>query len=418
MGYAARRAVITGIGVVSPFGMGWQAFRQGLLDARSATRRAQSFDPSGIPSEVVGEVPDFDPAAFLSGQEQRRTPRVVPMAILAAREAAADAGLDLEALSEAERERIDVVIGSGGGGIELAERQYAHYFRGEERRVSAHAISGSVVGMLASEISFALQARGRSHVISNGCTSSTDALGYALDLVRSGRSECIFSGGADACITPALLACYCMMRAVATRYNDAPERACRPFDRRRDGFVFGEGAWILVIEEAERARRRGARVYAQVAGYGSTCEAYDRVRIRADAEQPARAVRLALEDAGIGPGAVDYLNLHGTATELNDPLETKAMKQALGPRAFAVAASATKSMIGHPQGASGAAGVAAACLALTEEYVHPTINLDEPGEGCDLDYVAGVGRRLPVEHAVCNCLGFGSKNAALVLRRS
>src|SRR5581483_8358080 len=209
--------------------------------------------------------------------------------------AMADAGLDPEELPAEERDRAEVLIGSGGGGIEFAEQQYAHYFRGETRRITPHAISASVVGMLASEISMALQLRGRSHVVSTGCTSSTDALGYALDLVRSGRSDLVLSGGADACITRALLSGYCLMRAVSTRFNDAPERASRPFDRLRDGFVFGEGAWMLVVEEAGRARARGARAYAEIAGYGSTCEAYHRVAIRSDGEQPARAVRLALE---------------------------------------------------------------------------------------------------------------------------
>jgi 3-oxoacyl-[acyl-carrier-protein] synthase II len=338
------------------------------------------------------------------------------MAVLAALEAMADAGFDVERLEPAERDRTDVVIGSGGGGIEFAERQYALYFAGEERRITPHAISASVVGMLASEISLALQLRGRSHVLSNGCTSSSDALGYALDLIRSGRSDRVVSGGADACITPALLRGYCLMRAVSTRFNETPERASRPFDRLRDGFVFGEGAWILVIEEAGRARARGARAYAEVAGYGSTCEAFHRVAIRGDGEQPARAVRMALEDAGIDAGAVDLLNLHGTATLMNDALETRAIKLALGRRAYRVPASATKSMVGHPQGASGAAGVAAACLGLAEGYVHPTINLEEPDPECDLDYVPGQGRHHPAEYAVCNCLGFGSKNSCVVLK--
>jgi 3-oxoacyl-[acyl-carrier-protein] synthase II len=413
-----RRAVISGVGVVSPFGVGWSAFREGLRQGRSATRRPRSFDCRGIPCQVVAEVPDFNPLTYLSQPDGRRTPRVVPMAVLAAREAFINGGLDPDQLSAEEREGVDVVIGSGGGGIEFAERQYGLYFRGERQGLTPHAISASVVGMLASEICLALQLHGRSHVLSNGCTSSTDALGYALDLIRSGRSRCVLSGGADACITPGLLAGYCLMRAVATRFNEEPERASRPFDRRRDGFVFGEGAWMLVVEEAERAQARGAPLYAEIAGYGATCDAFHRVAIKSDACQPARAVRLALADAGIGPGSVDYLNLHGTATPLNDPLETRAMKMALGTRAYQIPASATKSMIGHPQGASGAAGVAAALLSLQEDYVHPTINLEEPDPECDLDYVPGEGRRHPVEYAACNCLGFGSKNACLVLKRA
>ncbi len=412
-----RRAVITGIGVVSPFGIGWEAFASGLREARSATRPPVSIPCDGLPCRVVAEVPDFDPAQHLPPTMARRTPRVVPMAVLAAREALQDAGCDPETLSDADRDRIDVLIGSGGGGIGFAEEQYRRWFQGETRRVSAHCISASVVGMLASEISLALQLRGRSHVLSNGCTSSTDALGTALDLVRCGRSDRVLTGGAAACITPGLLAGYCLMRVVPTRFNDSPERASRPFDRQRDGFVFGEGAWLFVVEERERARARGARCYAELAGYGATCEAFHRVALKSDAEQPARAVRLSLEDAGIGPESVDYHNLPGTSTALNDPLETLAMKRALGRRAYEIPASATKSMIGHPQGASGAAGVAATLLALNEDYVHPTVNLEEPDPECDLDYVPGQGRRRAVEYAVCNCLGFGSKNSCLVLRR-
>ena len=237
-----------------------------------------------------------------------------------------------------------------------------------------------------------------------------------MDLIRSGRAQRVISGGSDACVTPAMLAGFCLMRAVPTEWNEEPERASRPFSTDRDGFVLGEGAWIFVVEELEQARRRGARIWAEIAGYGATCEAYHRVALN-EPDEAARAMTLALQDAKVETGVIDYVNLHGTGTALNDPLETAAVKMALGPGAHAVPMSSTKSQIGHPQGASGAAGVAAAIAAMHEGFVPATINLDNPDARCDLDYVANTPRRAEVQTALCNCLGFGSKNAALLIRK-
>ena len=270
--------------------------------------------------------------------------------------------------------------------------------------------------MVSSEISIAFGLHGRSHTFSNGCTSATDALGNALDLIRCGREKMIICGGADAPITPATVAAFCLMRAVPTHWNDAPEKASRPFSANRDGFVLGEGAWIFVIEELESALARGAKPIAEIAGYGATCEAFHRVALGAP-DEAARAMKMALDDADISPSEIDYVNLHGTGTQLNDPLETAALKLALGAGAGSTPCSGTKSQIGHPQGASGAAGVAATLAAMQHDFLPPTINLDSPDAACDLDYVANTARPAQIETALCNCLGFGSKNSALVLKK-
>jgi len=422
-----KKAVITGIGIVSPFGMGWPRWLDGLRAATSATRTISLFDPqqpvaaSGgragepLPCHIAAEVPGFEAHEWMDKRDLERVPRVVPMALAAVHEALTAAGL--ATLTDHERRAVDVVIGSGGGGFSFAEEQFARWYLDDAGPLSPYAVSSAIAGMISSEISIAWGLRGRSHTLSNGCTSSTDALGNALDLIRSGRSHTVISGGADAPITPGAISAFCLMRAMPTVYNDKPATASRPFDRNRAGFILGEGAWLLVIEEAAHARARGARVWAEIAGYGATCEAFHRVALGTP-DEAARAMQLALRDAGANPEEVDYVNLHGTGTELNDPLETAAVKLALGEHARSTPMSATKSQIGHPQGASGAAGVAAAIAAMHEGFVPPTINLDEADERCDLDYVPHQSRPAHIETALCNCLGFGSKNAALVLRKS
>ncbi|MDQ3813552.1 MAG: beta-ketoacyl-ACP synthase II [Armatimonadota bacterium] len=430
-----NRAVITGIGIVSPFGLGWQRWVAGLRAGTSATRAVTLFDPqcpialphgygimdtsrmrAGQPlsCRVAAEVPDFEPRDWIDKRDAGRVPRAVPLALAATQEALHNAGLSL--MNDGDRRSVDVVIGSGGGGFSFAEEQFALWYGEGPQQISPYAVSSSIAGMVSSEISIAHGFRGRSHTLSNGCTSSTDALGAALDLIRCERAQVVLSGGTDGCITPATLAGFCLMRAVPTKYNDCPARASRPFDRDRDGFVLGEGAWIFVVEEWEHARARGAKIWAEIAGHGATCEAYHRVAL-GEPDEAARAMQLALTDATVASDAIDYVNLHGTATALNDPIETAAVKLALGPRAYDVPMSSTKSQIGHPQGASGAAGVAAALAAMHHGFVPPTINLDQPDERCDLDYVANTARPAEVQTALCNCLGFGSKNSALVLRR-
>ncbi len=409
-----RRVVITGIGAVSPAGPGREAFAVAQAEGRSTVGRITQFELNGLPCTVAAEVRGFDAAAHMTPQDLKRVSRATPMGIAATREAIEDAGLETAGERPAKR-RLGIVIGSGAGGIEFGERQYRYYFSGDRGRISPYAISTSFVGSLSSEISIALGLTGMSHVISTGCTSSTDAIGYALDAIRSGRHDLLLTGGVESCITPALMAGFCRMKVVSTAFDLTPGKASRPFDRDRDGFVIGEGAWMMVVEDGERAVSRGARIYAEVAGYGSTCDAYHRVALDPDAVEPARAIRLALEDAGIPREEIDYVNLHGTSTRINDAVEARVIKDVFGGHARRLALSASKSMFGHPQGACGAMGVAASALGMRDGIVPPTIHLDNPDSGFDLDFVPLRPRRQRIRAAVCNTIGFGSKNSALVL---
>jgi 3-oxoacyl-[acyl-carrier-protein] synthase II len=417
VGRSARRVWITGIGVLSPNGVGRRAFWESTRVGRSGLSSISLFDASNLPCRVAGEVRGVDLEGSLPASERRRVSRAAPMGVLAAREALEDAGLPPGAIGDELREQIGVLIGSGAGGIEYAERQYRLYYENRLREVNPYAIPSSFAGTLSSEVSMALGLHGPSHVVSNGCSSSSDALGYALDQIRLGRADIKLAGGVEACITPGIMAGFCRMRVVSTAFNAAPTCASRPFDRARDGFVLGEGAWLFVLEEERHARRRGARPYAELAGYGSTCDAYHRVALAPNAVHSARAIRLALEDAGLPAEQIDYVNAHGTSTPMNDPIETRALKAALGEHARSVPISSSKSLVGHPQGACGALGVAAAALALFDGFIPPTLNLENPDPECDLDYVPQHGRCARLRAALCNCISFGSKNSALVLRR-
>jgi 3-oxoacyl-[acyl-carrier-protein] synthase II len=389
-----------------------------LKGGRSAVRRIRLFDPSSFGTQVAAEVHDWAPERIVSEKDLRRLPRVGIMAIGSAREALADARLEVAELPLPELRRIGVVLGTSSGGIEFAEQQYRLYYTGEQDgRCYPFAVSSAFVGMLSSEVSIAFGLRGPSQVVSTGCTSSTDAMGAAFRAIQYGSADAVVTGGADCCITPAIVDCYGRMKCVSTRFNEAPEKASRPFNRDRDGFVIGEGSWTLLFEEYEHAVRRGAEVYAEVLGYGATCDAFHRVQIMPTGEESARAMLLALEDADVPPGHVQYVNLHGTSTPLNDKTETAALKLAFGGHAYGIATSATKSLIGHPQGAAGAAGAVATVLAMRDSFVHPTINYENPDPECDLDYVPNRGRSKALDVVMCNTIAFGSKNSALVLSR-
>lgn len=411
-----RRAVITGAGCLSPNGNSRAEYWSALRGGRSGIAAVTLFDASSLPVRIAGEVKGIDLFAELRPKEREHVSRVVPLALRAAREALADAGIVPAAMGLGELRRAGVFVGTGGGGLEFTERQYGYYYSGEHKKASVYTIANSTPGTLSSELSIAFGFRGPSHVISTGCTSSTDAIGYAAQAIIYNRIDLALAGGVDAPIAPGIMAGFCLMRALTASWNHDPPRASRPFNIDRDGFVLSEGAWFFVLEEQERARARGARLYAEVAGYASTCDAYHRVRPDESGEEPARAVALAVEEAGLDSTAIDYVNLHGTSTLLNDRIETRAMKLYFGSRAHRIPMSATKSMIGHPQGACGAAGVAATLLAICEGVLPPTINLESPDPECDLDYVPEPGRRAEVRAAVCNCLSFGSKNSALVLK--
>lgn len=416
------RVVITGIGVVSPFGVGRERFWDHISHGCSGTRAISEFDASELACRVAASVGNvsIDDVPPLDGDDvgdsdyradPKRYSRAALIGVIAAREAWADAGLGIA------EPNAGVVIGSGGGGIDVGERQYQDFFVERGRKVTPYAIPISIVGMVSSEISISLRLRGVSHVLSCGCTSSTDAIGYAAALLRSGDADVLISGGTDACVTPGMIFGFSRMRVVSMAYNERPAEASRPFDRGRDGFVLGEGAWMVVLERENRARARGAKIYASVDGYASTCDAYHRVQMAPDGEEIIRAIALAIERSGHHREAIGYINYHGTSTVLNDAVESRCVRQLFGRHADRLAGSSVKSMIGHPQGASGAAGVVTAALAMDRGFLPPTINQRDTDPVCNLDFIPNQGRHESIEAALCNCLGFGSKNSAIVLGR-
>ncbi|MGI8470246.1 MAG: beta-ketoacyl-[acyl-carrier-protein] synthase family protein [Pyrinomonadaceae bacterium] len=412
-----RRVVITGFGCVTPIGIGKENFWSSLKNGTSGISRIETFDVSDSKVKIAAQVKDFDWEAELNQKDRKHVPRVVPLALAAAREAICDAKIETENLSLDERRNFGVVLGTGGGGLEFTERQYKYWFTGGDHKASVYTIPSSTHGGLSSELSMKFNLHGLSHIVSTGCTSSTDAIFYAAQHIALGRQNIMFAGGVDAPVARGILEGFTLMTVLPAAWNDAPERASRPFDKNRSGIVLGEGAWIFVLENLENALERNAKIYAEIAGYGSTCDAYHLVRLEENGIEPARAMQIAMRDAGISPEESEYINLHGTATQLNDRIETKAIKNAFGAHAYKLAMSGTKSQIGHPQGASGAAGIGATLLALNENVIAPTINLDTPDEECDLDYTPNIARNVEVKNALCNCIGFGSKNSALVLSR-
>ena len=412
------RVVITGMGVVSPNGTGKEAFCRAVLAGKSGVKKITRFDSSPLLVHIAGEIPEFDELAWVDARERKHVSRVVPLCLAATAEAVADSGLDVAAMSIDEKRQIGIILGTGGGAQEFSEQQYRLWHSGKEKQVSLFCIPSGTMGTIPSEISMRFGFRGYSHVVTAGCTSSTDALGYAYQHIQAEVHPMFVAGGVDSPVTEGIIKGYTMIRALTQSWNDQPERASRPFSADRDGFVVAEGSWMFVLENRDHATARGARIYAEITGYGATCEAYHRVRMSESPEEPARAITLALEEARLAPQDIQYLSLHGTSTEMNDRVETRAVKLALGDQAYKIPMSGLKSQIGHAQGACGAASVAATLIAMEHGLVPPTINLDSPDPDCDLDYVPDVGRKVAIEHAVCNCVGFGSKNSALVLKKT
>ena len=411
------RVVITGMGIVSPNGIGKPAFSQAVLEGKSGVKRISRWDPSSLPVHIAGEIPEFDELAWIDARERKHVSRVVPLGIAACAEAITSGGLNPASMSMEEKREIGIVIGSGGGAQEFSEEQYRLWHSGNIKQVSLFCIPSGTMGTMSSEIQMRFGFRGYSHVITTGCTSSTDAIGYAMQHIQAGIQPMFLAGGSDSTITPGIIKGYTLLRALTQSWNHAPERASRPFSADRDGFVLAEGSWMFLLEEYEHAQARNAHIYAEVAGYASNCEAFHRVRMSEDPQEPARAIKLAMEEAGVVPTDIHYVNLHGTATPMNDRVETRALKIALGDHAYKVPMSSLKSQIGHAQGACGAAGVAATLVAMEQGQLPPNINLEAPDPDCDLDYVPKAGRKAEINNAICNCVGFGSKNSALVLRK-
>jgi 3-oxoacyl-[acyl-carrier-protein] synthase II len=412
-----RRVFITGIGVVSPNGIGRELFWANTRHGVSGVRAISRFDVSTQPVRIAGEVSGFDPLQYVPAREMDNTGLATPYAIASVAEAMADAALDWQSMDLDALREIAVFMGSGGGNQDFTERQYSLYYSGQQKKCSVYVVPSSTLGTLASEVSMHFGFRGSSHLFSNGCTSSTDAIGYAFRAVRAGDVQTAVCGGVDAPIAPLTLRGFQLLRIMSTGRNDTPAAASRPFSKDRDGFVIAEGSWFFVMETEERVRQRGVTPYAEVLGYGATCEAFHRVRLEEVGIEPARAMTLALAQAKLAPEEVDYLHYHGTATQLNDRVETTAVKLAFGAHAHHLAGSSVKSIIGHPQGACGAASLAATLLAMRDNFAPPTINLEQPAPECDLDYIPNHGRALEIKKAMVNTIAFGSKNAALVVAK-
>ena len=408
-----RKVVVTGLGAITPLGVGVEPFWEGLVQGRSGIGPISSFDASAFPARIAGEVRDFDPSLFIDRKDARRMDRFAQFAVAAARMALEDAGL---VITGELAERTGVLIGSGIGGIHTLEEQARIFFEKGPDRVSPFLVPMMISDMASGQVSIVLGAKGYNAAAVSACASGAHALGEALRLLQHGDVDVMIAGGSEAGITPLALAGFCAARALSTR-NHEPERASRPFDRDRDGFVMAEGAGILILETEEHARRRGARIYAEFAGFGATGDAYHVTQPPPGGEGAARAMRAALRDAGLTPEEVGYINAHGTSTPANDRTETQAIKAVFGPRAYEIPVSSTKSMTGHLLGAAGAVEAIVSVLSIDRGVIPPTINLENPDPECDLDYVPGKARVARVDAVLSNSLGFGGHNATLVFRR-
>jgi 3-oxoacyl-[acyl-carrier-protein] synthase II len=409
---------------MTPLGIGVAPLWEGLVAGRSGVRPIRAFDPKDHTSKIAGEVPEFDHSAWLEGREARRLDRVSIIAIGAAHEALADAGVALREGGENEGgfvpdnvdpERFGCQFGSGIGGLATFEEQHRRLLERGPGRVSPFTIPRFMANAPAGEVSAHFGLKGPCSATVTACASASHSIGAAFENVRRGHADLMLTGGAEAAVTSYGVACFCALKALSTR-NDAPEKASRPFDRERDGFVMAEGAAAIVLEDLGHARRRGVRVYAELVGFGASADAYHITAPVPDGSGAVRSMRAAMEDAGLAPEDVDYVNAHGTSTYYNDKVETLAIKKALGEdRARKVAVNSTKSMVGHSLGASGGIELIAVALSIRDGVVHPTVNQEVPDPDCDLDYVPNVARRMRVRAALSNSLGFGGHNATVAV---
>jgi 3-oxoacyl-[acyl-carrier-protein] synthase II len=408
-----KRVVITGVGVISPVGNDADTFWKSLLESKSGIDRITAFDPSDYPTQIAGEVKDFDPGQYMDKKEARRYDRYLQFAMAAAKMAVADAKLEI---SEEIAERVGVYIGSGIGGLSTLEEQHSVLMEKGPRRVSPFFIPMMIANMASGLVSIEFGAKGPTSAAITACATSTNAIGDAFRLIQYGDADVMITGGAEATIRPMAMAGFCAMKAMSTR-NDEPQKASRPFDRDRDGFVMGEGAGILVLEELEHAKKRGATILAEVIGYGLSADAHHITAPSPGGEGAARCMKNALRDAAIDPSEVGYINAHGTSTDQGDIAETMAIKQVFGEHAYKLAVSSTKSMTGHLLGATGGIEAIATAFALRDQILPPTINQENPDPECDLDYVPNVARPAQVTVALSNTFGFGGHNATIVLKR-
>ncbi|MCX6552150.1 MAG: beta-ketoacyl-ACP synthase II [Acidobacteria bacterium] len=408
-----RRVVVTGIGLVSSLGIGTEATWDGLCAGRSGVGRITKFDPTAFAAQIAAEVKDFDPLQFVDKKDVKKMDVFIHYAIAASQFAVDDAQLTIGPDNAA---RVGVFIASGIGGFGTIEREHTALMQGGPRKISPFFIPAAIINLASGQVSIRLGAKGPNMATCTACSASAHAVGEAFEMIRRGAADTMIVGGSEAAITPMGVGGFAAMRALSTR-NDEPERASRPFDKDRDGFVIGEGAGILVIEELESARRRGARIYAEVVGYGATADAFHITAPSEDGDGAVRVMQTALDVAGARVDEVQYINAHGTSTPFNDKLETLAVRRLFGDAASGLGISSTKSMTGHLLGASGGLEAGITALAIHHQTMPPTINQDTPDPECDLDYVPWKARKAPITYALSNSFGFGGTNAALLMRR-
>jgi 3-oxoacyl-[acyl-carrier-protein] synthase II len=408
-----RRVVVTGLGMVSPLGVGTAANWDGICAGRSGIGRITRFDPAAFSTQIAGEVRGFDPLQFVEKKDVKKLDAFIQFAIAASQFAVDDAALTIR---PDDATRVGVFIASGIGGFATIEREHEALMTGGPRKISPFFIPATIINLAAGQVSIRFGAKGPNLATCTACSASAHAIGEGTEIIRRGSADVMIVGGSEAAITPMGVGGFAAMRALSTR-NDEPQRASRPFDKDRDGFVMGEGSGILIIEEFERARQRGARIYAEVVGYGATADAYHITAPSEDGDGAVRVMDMALRSAGIGPEQVQYINAHGTSTPFNDKLETMAIRKLFGEHAGKVAVSSTKSMTGHLLGAAGGIEGAITSLAIYHQIMPPTINQDTPDPECDLDYVPWTARRAPITYALSNSFGFGGTNAAVLFRR-
>ena len=408
-----RRVVVTGVGLVSPLGVGTQATWEGLCAGRSGIGPITRFDASAFAARIAGEVRDFDPLEFIGRKDVKKMDVFIQYAIAASEFALCDAGLRTD---QPLGPRAGVFIASGIGGFSTIEREHRALLAGGPRKISPFFIPSAIINLAAGQVSIRFGAQGPNSATCTACSASAHAVGDAFEIVRRGAADVMIAGGSEAAITPMGVGGFAAMRALSTR-NDEPERASRPFDRERDGFIIGEGAGVIVLEERDRARRRGVPIYAEIVGYGMSADAFHVTAPAEDADGAVRVMQAALDDAGVEPSAVDYVNAHGTSTRYNDKLETLAIRKCFGSHARSLAISSTKSMTGHLLGAAGGLEAGIAALAVRDQVLPPTINLEHPDPDCDLDYVPNRKRNATLTHALSNSFGFGGTNASLLFKR-
>ena len=408
-----RRVVVTGIGLVSPVGIGtelnWRALTAGQCGIGKITR----FDASAFASRIAGEVKNFDPLQFVEKKDVKKMDIFIQYAIAASQFAMDDAKLEI---TDANAPHVGVFVGSGIGGFTSIEREHEALLAGGPRKISPFFIPASIINLAAGQVSIRFGAKGPNLATCTACSASAHAVGESFEIIRRGDADAMIAGGSESVMSPLAIGGFCAMRALSTR-NDQPERASRPWDRDRDGFVISEGAGIVILEEMEAARRRGAPIYCEVAGYGMSADAYHISAPHPEGTGGALVMRNAVRDAGVEPQAVGYINAHGTSTELGDLAEVKAIKQVFGDHAYQLAVSSTKSATGHLLGAAGGLEAGILALALRDQLLPPTLNLDHPGDGCDLDFVPHLPRPARFDVALTNSFGFGGTNGALVMRR-